>query len=59
MHQENWEADSREVCPPEGKTHFFLLKCVTDMLKGIYSPRSQCFKNTCCVKMFLKRDELH
>lgn len=37
----------------------FLLKYVMDMLKGIYSPWSQCFKNTCCVKMFLKRDGLH
>lgn len=45
--------------PLKAKHTAFLLKCVMDMLKGIYSPRSQCFKNTCCVKMFLKRDGLH
>lgn len=59
MNQENWEADSREVHHPEGKHTVFVLKYVMGMLKGIYCPWLQCFKNTCCVKIFLKKDGLH
>lgn len=38
MNQENWEADSREVHSPEGKTHFFFIKVCHGHAKRYLQP---------------------